>query len=303
MNLNNPTCRLFFNSLPVGAFMVDTRRDITGWNPCAEELSGFSAGQVVGRNCGENILQSVDTSGRHLCHTDCPIARCLDEGTPGKISAYLHHADGRRIPTQVRVTPLRNEEGQLTGGMVLLQDMSEMESVRLRLQELEHLCLLDTHTRLANRRCSEQELARLFSEKQRLGLEFGIIFMDIDHFKSVNDHYGHAAGDEVLRILAGTLRNISRPYDLWARWGGEEFVALIRNVTARQLLLVADHAHTIISASRIRRTRQEIAVTVSMGATLARDADTPRELISRADALMYKAKQQGRNSIAHDLNL
>jgi diguanylate cyclase (GGDEF)-like protein len=167
----------------------------------------------------------------------------------------------------------------------------------LRVNELEKLTLLDNLTQLANRNYLEREIQSRFEEKKRLNVPFGILFIDIDHFKKINDRYGHDVGDEVLKFVANTLVANSRPFDLYGRWGGEEFIGIIRNINAKKLELLGNRVRTLVEHSYIIHENEKLYVTISLGATLVKKHDTIDSLIKRADMLMYKSKAAGRNCL------
>jgi diguanylate cyclase (GGDEF)-like protein len=132
---------------------------------------------------------------------------------------------------------------------------------------------------------------------ERLGTPFGLLFMDIDRFKDVNDTYGHDAGDQVLKTVALTISFISRPYDLFGRWGGEEFVGIVRNVDSESLRKIGNRFRALIEHTIIHLPKRSISVTVSIGATMAVPGDTMDSLVRRADELMYRSKENGRNLV------
>lgn len=280
-----------------GLYFVDRNRVITYWNKAAEQISGFSADEVVGRSCSDNILTHVDGSGRSLCFGMCPLAQSIADGKFREAEVYLHHKDGHRIPVSVRVSVLRDKEGRIIGGIELFTDISNRKVNALRLQELENLALLDNLTQLANRNYIERELLSRFAEKERFQLPFGILFMDIDRFKQVNDRYGHDAGDEVLRFVAKTFLAGSRPFDLYGRWGGEEFLAIIHNISPQDLEQLGNRLRLLVGQSYITYDRARLQVTISLGATLVQDDDTMESLLKRADTLMYRSKAAGRNCL------
>jgi len=159
----------------------------------------------------------------------------MADGEAREAEVFLHHKGGHRVPVSVRISTLTDTDGKVIGGVELFSDMSSFKSIENRIKELEEMALLDTLTRLANRNCIEKEILMRLEEKKRFGLPFGLLFMDIDHFKRFNDTYGHDVGDRVLRFVADTLVKNSRPFDMIGRWGGEEFIGIMRNVTSQQL--------------------------------------------------------------------
>lgn len=285
-----------------GVYFVDKERRIEYWNKAAEKITGFSASEVVGSRCSDNILIHVDDNGNNLCEGMCPLAKTIEDGTSREAEVYLHHKNGYRVPVWVRVSPLTDESGTIVGGAELFTDSSPKAAMVQRVKELEELALIDALTRLSNRRHIESELEARFQEMKRYGLSFGILFMDIDHFKQINDTYGHDAGDRVLKSVADTLISIGRPFDQYGRWGGEEFIGIIRNVDLNALISAGNRCRVLIEKSYIPLNESAINVTVSVGATLAKEDDTAGSIIKRADGLMYKSKQGGRNRLTTDLS-
>ncbi len=281
-----------------GLYFVDANRVITYWNKAAERISGFSAAEVIGKCCADNILTHVDCSGESLCLGKCPLADTIADGIERSMEVYLHHKDGHRVPVLIRASPLKDPQGKILGGIELFTDISNIQANTLRVLELEKLALLDNLTQLANRNYIEKELLARFDEQKRFDMPFGILFIDIDYFKRVNDTYGHSVGDEVLRFVAQTFIANSRPFDLYGRWGGEEFLGIIRNITAEALEDLGNRLRVLIENSYIIHEGKKLQVTVSIGATQVRKHDSVEMLIKRADALLYQSKQMGRNRLA-----
>jgi len=226
-----------------------------------------------------------------------PLAKTIADGLPREAEIYMHHKDGHRIPVSVRVSTLTDENGNVTGGIELFTDISNQAANELRVKELEKLALLDNLTQLANRNYIEREILGRFEEKKRLQVPFGILFIDIDHFKQFNDRYGHAIGDEVLKYVANTFIANSRPFDLYGRWGGEEFIGVIRNIDREDLEILGNRLRTLIAGSYIMHADQQLSVTISIGATLVAENDTMDRIIKRADTLLYASKAGGRNCL------
>jgi diguanylate cyclase (GGDEF)-like protein len=152
------------------------------------------------------------------------------------------------------------------------------------------MALLCPLTSLGNRRWAELSLRARLDEMDRHGWPFGLLFVDVDQFKQINDEYGHLNGDEVLKMVARTLSRSVRSFDFVGRWGGEEFIGIIRNATEKTLRSVANRCRTLIEDSVLAVDENQIRVTVSIGATLARQEDTMETLLQRADQLMYQSK-------------
>jgi len=167
-------------------------------------------------------------------------------------------------------------------------------------KELERLAKRDSLTGLANRRHFDHALGLAFRRAARTGECLSVAMIDVDHFKKYNDRYGHSAGDDALREVAHVLSHMTRrPYDLAARYGGEEFVLLFSGDVELMVLLEQLRADVLSLALAHQDSQPERFVTVSCGGVIleyARAYD-PSESLRRADALMYQAKQQGRNRV------
>lgn len=283
-----------------GAYFVDHNMRIFFWNKSAEEITGYPAADVLGSRCSDNILIHVDERGEPLCGRNCPIAAPLRGHVKHEAELFLRHRDGHRVPVAVRVSPLRDLEGNSVGVVELFSDRSGKVAMESRLRELEALALLDPLTNLSNRRHLDGELECRVQEAQRYGLPSGVLFLDIDHFKNFNDDFGHDMGDRAIRTVANTLRSSARPFDVFGRWGGEEFVGILRNVEAEALKQIAARYRALIASSTVTTREGEQRITVSIGATLIRAEDTAESAIIRADALMYQSKQAGRNRVTSD---
>jgi len=297
MKLEKDTYKRIIENLHDGLYFVDRNRVITYWNKAAEKISGFTASEVIGKSCSKNILTHVDGDGNNLCTVRCPLAATIGDGNPRETEAYLHHKDGHRLPVSIRVSALTDNAGNIIGGIELFSDISHQAANELRIKELEKLALLDNLTQLANRTYIEKEIQSRFEEKKRFNVPFGILFIDIDHFKNFNDTYGHDVGDNVLKFTANTFVANNRPFDLYGRWGGEEFIGVIRNINRKGLESLGNRLRSLIEHSYIIHENHRLRVTVSIGASLVCENDTVDTLIKRADTLLYKSKAAGRNCL------
>jgi diguanylate cyclase (GGDEF)-like protein/PAS domain S-box-containing protein len=276
---------------------MDKTRKIIYWNKAAEKISGYSAKKVVGSFCHDNILKHIDENGNNLCFSNCPVAHSLSKQTFSEMNAYLHHKDGHRISVSIKTVVLKSDNEETIGIMEIFQDISLQKFNELRIKELEKIAMLDNLTQLANRNYIEQEFRKCFEEKKRMGVNFGILFLDIDHFKDFNDNYGHDIGDKILKIVSNNFISNSRAFDLYGRWGGDEFIAIIKGINEKYLENLGNRIRTLIEHSSLQYKGDLIHVSVSIGATIAKNGDTMNEMIKRADKLLYKSKEKGRNCL------
>ena len=279
-----------------GIYFVDTQRQITFWNKGAERITGFGAGEVVGKHCFSNILNHVDQGGNQLCLGGCPLHQTIEDGQVRENAVFLHHRQGHRVPVTVKTTPIY-AEGKIVGAVEVFIDDGEKIRLSQQIEDLEMLAYRDQLTGLANRRYVENQLRQRLLEAEELELPFGLVFADIDHFKHFNDAYGHALGDEVLKLVAANFSCLTLSLALAGRWGGEEFVCLLNTRDPDSLLGATEKMRMLVEKSSLRVQADNLAVTISLGATLYRPGDTLDTLIARADALMYQSKSRGRNCV------
>lgn len=298
--MNQKFYKHILDNLADGIYCVDRDRTITYWNRGAERISGFLASHVLGHNCGCKILRHISQEGVELCQEGCPLELTLRDGNPREAQVLLHHKQGHRVPVAVRISCLRDADGDIIGAVEEFSDATSHLRMLCELNELKDRTRTDLLTGLGNRSAAELEFRHRLGEFKRLGRAFGLLFIDIDKFKMVNDAHGHAVGDRVLVMVAKTLGSALRGVDTVCRWGGEEFIALVPQVNEKIFQTVAERMRRFIEVSPMFLDEQEIAVTISVGGALARVDDTLESLVARADAMMYKAKRSGRNCTSLD---
>lgn len=280
--------RAAVNNLNLGVCFLDSNQKITYWNKGAENLTGFLEKEIIGKKFG-------------LAKEDCPIAATLADGEQRATEAHLQHKNGKKVHFSVRVTPIRDENEKVTGASLMFHDISAHIVLINKIKQLERSASYDFLTKLPNRRLFEKNLLARFEEMQRHSKPFGVAFIDVDNFKSINDNYGHDVGDLVLQMVARRLETILRPYDVLGRWGGEEFVVLIPEVSNDQLRNVSNRLRTAVESASLFSAGNVLKVTVSIGATLSKSDDTIQSIIKRADNLMYQSKQSGKNTVTLEL--
>ncbi len=294
---NDDFFKSLLDNLYDGVYFVDRNRKITYWNKGAERLTGYLSAEVVGSHCSDNILVHLDCQGTCLCQDACPLKITMENGTTRETEVFLHHKEGHRMPALIRTAPIHGPQGEVIGAVEIFSNNSAKVDTLQKFEELRQMVFIDPLTGLANRRLLETSLHKSMEEMARYGWPFGVLMIDIDHFKQVNDRYGHAVGDEALRIVARTLAGISRPFDVIGRWGGEEFIAIIANVDQGNLYATANRYRLFVQESTVSSDSGAFQVTISVGATLATAEDSIETLLQRSDQLMYQSKTAGRNCV------
>lgn len=291
--------REILDNLYDGIFFVNKEGCITYWNKGAANLTGYSSADVEGRNYCD-IFRPLDKNGNQFGEKNtCPIRRVLDLSTLSEIEAYICHKEGHLLPVSVRIAPVREVGLQYVVAVEIHSCSSPRYVMRQRLEELQELAMHDPLTGIANRRFVEISLAARLEELKRYGFDFSVMFIDVDHFKIVNDTHGHSVGDRILKMIGVSVANSLRTFDIIGRWGGEEFIVLLINPKREDLFKLSDRFRRLIENSALTiENGEKVSVTVSIGATAAQIGDTVDLLVERADKLMFESKRRGRNQVA-----
>jgi diguanylate cyclase len=273
-----------------GIVVADENASFTVFNPAARRIIGD--GPSIGSRAlwprAYCFLRPSD--GELFPPEDLPLARAL-RGEPSDDTELIVHRPS--VPDRrIRVTgrPLRQADGKIRGGILTFNDITALRAAE---SELAKLAVTDQLTGLPNRRALDERLALLLAEGGR-GRSFALVLGDIDHFKKVNDTFGHSVGDEVLAHVARTLQARVRCTDFVGRYGGEEFCVLFTDVDQTHALRLADNLRAAIADDRCR-----VPVTVSFGVCTNRPGERiePSTLVEAADRALYAAKSQGRNRV------
>jgi diguanylate cyclase len=182
----------------------------------------------------------------------------------------------------------------------LASSRQEIEQLQQNLEVVRTEALTDPLTTLSNRKYFDAALAKGIAEAAEKNEPLSLLMADIDHFKSFNDQYGHLTGDQVLRLVALSVKQNVKGRDVAARYGGEEFIVALPNTALQSAITVADHIRrAVMTKELMRRSNGERLgrVTISIGAAVLHPGDTAQLLIERADKCLYAAKRQGRNRV------
>ena len=279
-----------FENTPLASFTLDGRGRVTRWSSQAETLFGWRRDEVI-----EHAFAELGLVERELLDDFL-----FDEKDPENAggNTRLHVVDARRrdgstVTCEWHIAALRNGAGRITSSLALIQDISQRVEAERRLTEIAQR---DTLTRLLNRNALEPTL-RAFIERARQGnTGVAVMFLDLDHFKNINDTLGHRVGDLMLIEVATILRRCVRAEDEVVRIGGDEFMVVIGHDQPKAI--AHETAQRIIAAlgKPIRVENQRLSVTSSMGIAVYPDhGRAPEALIRSADLAMYQAKENGKN--------
>jgi diguanylate cyclase (GGDEF)-like protein/PAS domain S-box-containing protein len=278
-----------FANAPIGMALVDMKGVWLQVNDALCRITGYARDEL-------KATTLPDITYPDDIHLD---ADSRQELLTGRIPSYqvekrYRHAQGYYFWVLLTVSLVCDDEGKALYVVSQVQDISERKQLAER---LEYLIDHDFLTGLFNRHRFEQELARENERVVRYGTKGAVLIIDLDNFKDVNDAFGHAAGDDLLRGVAGALRNRIRQTDVLARVGGDEFAVLLPETDADQAEVVADGIVKALSRHVAVLGGRSIRLTVSVGVALF-DGLSAEELLASADFAMYEAKEAGRNRFA-----
>lgn len=287
--------RLLDNMHDAVAF-VDARLRVMQWNHGAERLTGITSNSVLDRQWLPSLLNVRNERGERVTEDDCPVICAIRSGVQSLRRLTISGRTGRAVSVDSHAIPVLAHDGSTLGVVLLLHDASPETSLEERCQSLHEKATKDPLTQIANRAEFDRVHEAFITTHQEQQVPCSLIICDLDHFKQVNDTYGHQAGDEVIKNLARLLRNACRPGDLVARYGGEEFVMLCAD---------CDNSTSTRRAEEIRRTLSQTpepkienrSVTASFGVTEIQPGDTAETMLRRADRALLMAKAKGRNQV------
>jgi len=168
-----------------GVYFVYCDRRITYWNQAAEGITGYSASEVLGTHCFDNILVHIDDDGHSLCFDGCPLAQTLHDNERREVDVYLRHKLGHRVSVNVRVTPITDQAGRITGAVEVFSSNSAKKRTESRVRELENIAFQDSLTEVPNRHYAELKVEHALQEVERFNRGIGLLLMDLDTGKGL----------------------------------------------------------------------------------------------------------------------
>jgi diguanylate cyclase (GGDEF)-like protein/PAS domain S-box-containing protein len=309
--------------------VVADRRAIVLANRAAQELLGYAAGELLGQSV--DVLVPADARAAHAARREGYFADPASRRMGANRDLMARRADGRLVPVEVALQPVASEQGALVVAAII--DLSARKALERQVREanaelerrvrertaqleqsnreklemlagleqaraeLERLSRQDPLTGLANRRELDERIGLELQRANRGEHGFCLAMLDIDRFKRVNDEFGHALGDEVLRRIAAVLRQTCRAVDVVARYGGEEFAVALPDTGLAEAVVLCERIRLAIEAHPWHELAVGLGVTISAGVVARLPGESPDAALARADALLYEAKRKGRNRV------
>ncbi len=269
---------------PLAIFTLALDGTVTSWNRASERIFGFTAHEAIG-----HFLPTVGPEDRDE-YADFA-RKIVATREPQMVQRRRHRKDGTTIPIDLAIGPLLDASGEVEGFMTIAEDVSERHRLEESLRLAAHS---DPMTGLANRRGFVEASGRELARAARTHTPLSFVLFDIDHFKQVNDRFGHSTGDRVLEAIAETLRNCLRASDLGVRWGGDELLAMLPDTGLEGARLLAERVRSEVARLAVAGAA---AVTLSAGVAQWQIDEAIVATLSRADERLYRAKTDGRDRV------
>lgn len=295
-------------SIDVGVVVLDRDYSVEVWNTFMENRSGLLPSQVCERSFFE-LFPEVDEDWFRR-----KVESVTTLGTPSftiwEQRPYLLRFKNYQPITGLEdfmyqnttLLPLKGIDGRIDQVCLIIYDVTDVAINRRQLQaanaELQRLSSTDRLTGLYNRGHWEEMLRLDYARHRRYDSQAALVMFDIDHFKAINDNYGHQAGDAVIQHVAGLIRENLRDSDVAGRYGGEEFVVLLPDTDKEGALMFAERLRYVVEACEVRHEQHRIRFTISLGvADLSAPSNGHAQLIEWADSALYASKSAGRNRV------
>ncbi len=302
-----------FNALAEGLLILDEKEQIILANDAFAEKIKTSTERLIGKRASALPWNNDSKNGGKLL----PWQRCLrDKKRQIAVSLKFQSDNHIRRTFVVNVAPIFDVKGRIRGTLATFDDMTDLEKKHNELQstvgalyksqeelldktlELELLATRDPLTGCLNRRAFLEKYEHQFASSRKQKRPLSCLMMDLDHFKSINDRFGHACGDKVLKYVSELLRQSSRPTDIIGRYGGEEFCIILPETDLDQAALIAERLRKDVHVQSVENVTPAARITTSIGvAALTADIANADDLIHRADIALYLAKDAGRNRV------
>jgi len=290
LKVREATLEAIMNNASDAIVLFDSEGRIFFWNPAAERLFGYSKEESLDRNFFELLVPAEDESGwLHAIKGELAqeAVRSLPSGWTVEFKALCR--DGSTVDIEVALSTF--EVGSTRYNVGIARDISRRKQFE---KELVKLSITDPLTGVYNRRHFERRIRDEIKKARLEGRDLSLVILDLDHFKSINDRFGHDKGDQVLKATTDLIREHLQGKGTLARWGGEEFVILLPGLSAAD---AADLAETLREGINNMRFDGDAEITASFGVAGLAPDDTFDTLIKKADNMLYEAKANGRNRV------
>jgi diguanylate cyclase (GGDEF)-like protein/PAS domain S-box-containing protein len=278
--------RTVLESLHTGVCLVGRDGKVLFWNEGAERITGYRRHDVIGRTCRESILAQCNQQHCVLCGVTCPqVGTGHDVINSGPALMFFRHKAGHRVPVHIRSAAVRGETGQFVGIAESFDEQSSFSEQESREHNLAAYGCLDAVTGVMNHALLRSYLREHLAFFTEYDLPFGILSIQITDLERFRTNYGREAADDVLHVVAETMKHCLGTAGFLGRWTEDEFLVIVPNCSAAELDHTGNNIESSVNLSEIKWWGDSLSVTISLGRTMVRADDTQEFMLKRARPL------------------
>jgi diguanylate cyclase (GGDEF)-like protein/PAS domain S-box-containing protein len=274
--------RDILDHLQIGVCVLDLEKKIVFWSDGAEQITGYSRIEVLGRACTDNILQHCTQTRCELCTEQCPIGAALHEGKPVENIGFIHHKSGYRTQVHTWAIPLRDKNRAIVGVVQTFEGDSAVHGPDPTDRNLQEHGWLDEVTGLLNHAMMQSHLRETLGTFNELGIPFAIISVHVPELEQFRARYGQGAARSILQVLARSLKNSVWPTDFIGRWSEDRFLVILMGCSEEALHAVSGRMMRMLSSATIMWWGEELSISASLGRAAMQPGDTVETLLQRA---------------------
>lgn len=287
----------FYEAMNDGVYIVDRNRVILYWNSAAERMTGYTAEDVIGKSCADNVLIHVTETGVELCTGACPISDSINNGKANQARVYLHHKEGHRIPVYVRTAPFLNQANSIVGGIELFSvDAPRIQDKKstMKSEGAGQQCPV---THLPDHTYLTRELERDLDDIRNYGYNFGVMQFHLKDLEALLETNGQEMRDQVLKMIGKTISFGVRPFDVIGRWNETSFLGIFATDSAEGLTKIAERTLVLTRHSKIVDGANVISTGIACAGVMVSAEDSAESLSEKLDTILQTKSNGAENGI------
>jgi diguanylate cyclase (GGDEF)-like protein/PAS domain S-box-containing protein len=289
--------RAALDNLPTGVYLVDRSGKILFWNAAAERITGYLRQDVVGHLSEEGLLGHMDGDDNEMTGKASPLAGALRNGTATDAQVSLRRKSGHRVLVKLHAAPIRNGHGVFVGAVESFEEIVPTFDMEQRQSKLAAYGCLDQASGVLNHGMVQSHLRETLATFAEHPVPFSILCIGIDGLESIKTRHGTGALAAVIRVVGQTLENSLRPTDFLGRWLENEFIGVLTECSADEVVSAGERLRKMVSQSKIEWWGDFLEVTISIGATSARTGDVVDAMVARAEGGLRESLARGGNNL------
>jgi PAS domain S-box-containing protein/diguanylate cyclase (GGDEF)-like protein len=289
--------RTVLESLSTGVYLVDVERKIVFWNEGAERITGYLRQEVVGRVFRENLLAPKQAENPEASEASNALESVLRDGRSVVAEVMLRHKAGHQIPVRMQAVPIRNSHGSIVGAVESFAATITATEGERRQQKLHDYGFIDESTGAPSSVYMGSHLREVLLTFAELTIPFSILCIEVDGLDKLRASYGPSAIITLQRVVTDSLDNWLRPTDFLGQWAQRQFLMILTDCNAKEIVAVAERMRGVVAASKLKWWGDDIAITASFGGTTVRTGDTVKTIVERAETALSQSSEAGGNRI------